>query len=72
MLDKMIWVHMLPLSTNTPELKTARKLLGKDKIIGVSVNTVQEAEAALSDGADYLGSLASRVYILNPRDRSNL
>ena len=42
---------------DTLELKTARKLLGKDKIIGVSVNTVKEAEAALRDGADYLGNL---------------
>lgn len=53
---KMIWVCMFPALINPPELKTARKLLGKDKIIGVSVNTIQEAEAALRDGADYLGN----------------
>jgi len=72
MLDKMIWVYMLPLLPNAPELKTARRLLGKDKIIGVSVNTVQEAETALRDGADYLGSLATRVYWLNKRNWINL
>jgi len=55
-LAKIIWVCMLTVLINLPELKTARKLLGKDKIIGVSVNTVEEAEAALRDGADYLGN----------------
>ena len=32
-----------------------RKLLGKDKIIGVSVQTVEEALIAQNNGADYLG-----------------
>ncbi len=34
---------------------TARALLGPDKIIGVSVQTVAQAKQALKDGADYLG-----------------
>ena len=34
----------------------ARKALGPDKIIGVSVNTVGEARRAEEDGADYLGA----------------
>jgi thiamine-phosphate pyrophosphorylase len=33
----------------------ARKLVGKDKIIGVSAHTVEEALKAQKDGADYLG-----------------
>lgn len=33
----------------------ARKVLGKDKIIGVSVHTLEEALEAEKDGADYLG-----------------
>lgn len=33
----------------------ARKLLGPDKIIGVSVHNVEEALKAQADGADYLG-----------------
>jgi thiamine-phosphate diphosphorylase len=35
--------------------KMARALLGPEKIIGVSVGNVAEAEIALADGADYLG-----------------
>ncbi|CCG82015.1 Thiamine biosynthetic bifunctional enzyme [Taphrina deformans PYCC 5710] len=33
----------------------ARKLLGPDLFIGVSVNSVAEAKQAVADGADYLG-----------------
>jgi thiamine-phosphate pyrophosphorylase len=36
--------------------KTARKTLGQDKIIGVTVHNLKEARKALSDGADYLGA----------------
>lgn len=35
--------------------KTARKILGADKIIGVSAALPKEAAQAQSDGADYLG-----------------
>ena len=35
--------------------KIAREVLGKDKIIGVSVHTLEEALEAEKDGADYLG-----------------
>lgn len=35
--------------------RNARKLLGPDKIIGVSVHNVEEALKAQADGADYLG-----------------
>jgi len=47
-------------------------LLGWEKIIGVSVNTVEEAEAALRDGADYLGSYGTRVFVLKTRNWGNL
>ena len=33
----------------------ARRLLGRDKILGVSVQTVEQAVAAQQQGADYLG-----------------
>ncbi|KAK4044030.1 putative hydroxyethylthiazole kinase [Parachaetomium inaequale] len=37
------------------ELAAARRLLGPDKIIGVTVSTVEEALRACEGGADYLG-----------------
>lgn len=36
-------------------LKTARKLLGNDKIIGISAHTMKEAVQAQKDTADYIG-----------------
>jgi len=36
-------------------LTIARKILGKDKIIGISTGTLDEALEAQRDGADYLG-----------------
>lgn len=37
------------------DAKEARKLLGEDKIIGVSVSTPEETKKAIADGADYVG-----------------
>jgi thiamine-phosphate pyrophosphorylase len=37
-------------------VKEARKILGPDKIIGVSARTVEQARKAQEEGADYLGS----------------
>ncbi|KUI59821.1 putative thiamine biosynthetic bifunctional enzyme [Cytospora mali] len=37
------------------DIGTARALLGSDKIIGISTNTVAEAVTACEQGADYLG-----------------
>ena len=37
------------------ELKEVRKIVGKDMIIGVSAQTVEQAIKAEKDGADYLG-----------------
>ena len=34
---------------------TARKLIGKDKILGATAKTVEAATKAYNDGADYLG-----------------
>ncbi len=36
-------------------LNIARRILGKDKIIGISVGNVREALEAENNGADYLG-----------------
>ncbi len=38
----------------------ARALLGPHKILGVSVKTVEQAQQAAADGADYLGAGASQ------------
>lgn len=46
-------------------LRTARSLLGRKKIIGISVNSVEEAKAAESGGADYLG--AGPVYMTSSK-----
>jgi thiamine-phosphate pyrophosphorylase len=35
--------------------EAVRALIGKDKLLGVSVHSLEEAEKALHDGADYLG-----------------
>lgn len=37
------------------EVRKARKLLGNDKILGVSARTVEQARFAQEQGADYLG-----------------
>lgn len=36
-------------------IKYARKILGKDKIIGATAKTVNQAKEAIKEGADYLG-----------------
>lgn len=40
---------------NDAAIGAARQLLGKDKIIGITANTEQEALTACEQGADYLG-----------------
>lgn len=37
-------------------IKEARQILGKNKIIGATAKTVEQAKAAMEQGADYLGS----------------
>jgi len=51
--------------------KPARRILGKDKIIGVSASTLEEAITAQQDGADYIG--AGAVFSTNTKtDTRNL
>ena len=38
------------------DIEEARRILGKDKIIGVTAKTVEQAITAMKQGADYLGS----------------
>ncbi len=45
--------------------KAARALLGPHKILGVSVKTVEQAQQAAADGADYLGAGASQCLRLH-------
>lgn len=40
----------------------ARQLLGPNRILGVSVKTVEQAQKAERDGADYLGAGASKRF----------
>src|SRR5947207_13651062 len=42
-----------------------RRLLGEDKIVGVSVNTKTEAEVAIRNGADYLGNICQISDLIN-------
>ena len=37
------------------DLKSARKIFGQDKIIGISASNLQEAKIAEQGGADYIG-----------------
>lgn len=37
------------------DITTARRILGADKLIGISASTVDEAVMACEQGADYLG-----------------
>ena len=43
------------LGQNDIDIKTARKLLGTTKIIGVSANTSTDIYKAVKDGCDYIG-----------------
>lgn len=46
-----------------------RKLIGPDKILGVSAHNIEEAKKAQKDGADYLGSGA--VFPTSTKDNAN-
>ncbi len=50
------------------ELLEARKILGDDAIIGVSVTTVEEALLAQENGADYLG--VGSVFVTTSKDNA--
>ena len=42
------------LGQDDPSIEIARKILGKDKIIGISCHNLEQAEAAQRRGADYI------------------
>ncbi len=46
----------------------ARKLLGRDRIIGVSTHRIEQARQAVADGADYLGVGPFFTSATKPRD----
>ncbi len=52
---KLINADGVHIGQNDKTLTEARKILGPDKIIGVSAHTVEEAVEAEANGADYLG-----------------
>lgn len=39
----------------TAEIEIAKRLLPKNAIIGISASSLEEAQKAVADGADYLG-----------------
>ncbi|HGG0417114.1 thiamine phosphate synthase [Clostridium botulinum] len=47
--------HGIHLGQKDMQLNIARRILGKDKIIGISVGNIKEALEAENNGADYLG-----------------
>ncbi|MDU4911534.1 thiamine phosphate synthase [Clostridium baratii] len=60
--------HGVHLGQEDMDCAIARKLLGKNKIIGVSTKTLEESKKALEDGADYLGCGA--IYSTSTKDTS--
>ncbi len=46
--------------------KTARSMIGEDKILGVSAANIKEAKKAQRDSADYIG--VGAVYPTNTKD----
>ena len=56
-IDVMIEVQAdgIHVGQNDMDARTVRDIIGPDKILGVSVRTVQQALKAQKDGADYLG-----------------
>ena len=55
-LAKKIHADEVHIGQSDMEIKNARELLGADKIIGVTAKTIEQAKAAETAGADYLGS----------------
>ncbi|WXR61030.1 bifunctional hydroxymethylpyrimidine kinase/phosphomethylpyrimidine kinase [Peptostreptococcaceae bacterium AGR-M142] len=52
---KEIDCHGVHLGQKDMDIKEARKILGEDKIIGISVSNLDQALYAYENGADYLG-----------------
>ena len=55
MLAKQLDADGVHIGQSDMQLLEARKILGKDKIVGVSAQTVEQAIEAEKNGADYLG-----------------
>lgn len=53
---KAVNAYGVHIGQNDMPAHEARKILGKNKIIGVTAKTVEQAQKAEKDGADYLGS----------------
>jgi thiamine-phosphate pyrophosphorylase len=47
-------------------LEVARKILGPEKIIGISASNIQQAEEAEAEGADYLG--VGSIYLTDSKE----
>lgn len=45
----------LHLGQDDLSVDVARKMIGEDKLIGVSTHTIEQARQAVADGADYIG-----------------
>lgn len=67
-IDVMIEVQAdgIHVGQNDMDAKIVRDIIGSDKILGVSVRTVQQALKAQNDGADYLG--VGSVFITQTKD----
>lgn len=67
-IDVMIKVQAdgIHVGQNDMDAKSVREIIGPDKILGVSVRTVQQALKAQEDGADYLG--VGSVFITQTKD----
>lgn len=58
--DDMSWFatppcHRSVCLTSIAEFEEAKKLLPRNAIIGISASSIEEAQKAIADGADYLG-----------------
>ena len=58
-----VGAHGVHVGQDDMPAKTARQLLGGSRVLGVSVKTVQQAQQAAADGADYLGAGASKTVL---------
>ncbi len=58
--------HGVHLGQEDMEVADARRILGADAVIGVSVRTIQEAQRAVEAGADYVA--ASHVFPTGTKD----
>lgn len=52
---KMVDADGLHIGQSDMDIKTARKIIGNKKIIGVSTHTIEQARKARDEGADYIG-----------------